>query len=65
VASRRVGDDAPDTEGEKLFVGFAGVTVPVIDPFNGDTQQAHIFVVALGSLQLTPVNEFGRTISVL
>jgi hypothetical protein len=46
-------------------VGFAGVTVPVIDPFNGDTQQAHIFVVALGSLQLTPVNEFGRTISVL
>jgi transposase len=36
-------------EGEKLFVGFAGVTVPVIDPFNGDTQQAHIFVAALGA----------------
>jgi transposase len=35
--------------GEKLFVDFAGDTVPVIDPFNGDTRQAHIFVAALGA----------------
>src|SRR6266487_798492 len=35
--------------GEKLFVDFAGDTVPVIDPLNGDTRQVHILVAALGA----------------
>ena len=39
--------------GEKLFVDFAGDTVAVIDPLNGDTRRAHIFVAALGASNFT------------
>src|SRR6266849_592452 len=39
--------------GEKLFVDFAGDTVAVIDPLNGDTRPAHIFVAALGASNFT------------
>jgi transposase len=34
---------------EKLFVDFAGDTVPVIDPATGEVDQAHIFVAVLGA----------------
>jgi transposase len=39
--------------GEKLFVDFAGDTVPVIDPMTGDARQAHVFVAALGASNYT------------
>ena len=34
--------------GEKLFVDFAGQTIPVHDPFTGKITQAQIFVATLG-----------------
>ena len=34
--------------GEKLFVDFAGQTVPVIDRHSGEVTPAHIFVAVLG-----------------
>ena len=39
--------------GEKLFVDFAGDTVPVTDPVTGDARQAHVFVAALGASNYT------------
>ena len=38
--------------GERLFVDFAGQTVPVTDPTTGTVQQAQIFVAALGASHL-------------
>ncbi len=39
--------------GEKLFVDFAGDTVPVIDPAAGEIRQARIFVAVLGASNYT------------
>jgi transposase len=39
--------------GEKLFVDWAGDTVPVFDPTTGTVRQAHIFVAALGASNFT------------
>ena len=39
--------------GEKLFVDFAGDTVPVIDPTTGEVRQAHVFVAVLGASNYT------------
>jgi transposase len=39
--------------GEKLFVDFAGDTVPVIDPATGEERRAHIFVAVLGASNYT------------
>jgi transposase len=39
--------------GDKLFVDFAGDTVPVINPLTGNTRPAHIFVAALGASNFT------------
>jgi transposase len=39
--------------GEKLFVDFAGDTVPVIDPTTGEVCQAHVFVAVLGASNYT------------
>jgi transposase len=39
--------------GEKLFVDFAGDTVPVFDPATGQSRPAHIFVAALGASNYT------------
>jgi transposase len=39
--------------GEKLFVDFAGDTVPVINPLTGEIRLAHIFVAALGASNFT------------
>jgi transposase len=39
--------------GEKLFVDYAGQTVPVIDPETGEVHQAHIFVATLGASNYT------------
>jgi len=37
--------------GEKLFVDYAGMTMPVVDPATGETHAAQIFVAALGASQ--------------
>jgi transposase len=39
--------------GEKLFVDYAGDTVPVIDPETGDVSQAQIFVAVQGASSYT------------
>lgn len=39
--------------GEKLFVDYAGETVPVTDPMSGETRQAAIFVAVLGASSYT------------
>lgn len=38
----------PHYAGEKLFVDFAGTTIPLIDPETGEVSKAQIFVAALG-----------------
>ena len=39
--------------GEKLFVDYAGETVPVADPATGELRQAQIFVAVLGASNYT------------
>lgn len=39
--------------GEKLFVDYAGPTVPIIDPASGETSRAHIFVATWGASNYT------------
>ncbi len=39
--------------GEKLFVDWAGDTMPVFDPRTGEEHRAHIFVAALGASNYT------------
>ena len=39
--------------GEKLFVDFAGPTVPIVDPRTGELRPAHIFVAVLGCSSYT------------
>jgi len=39
--------------GEKLFVDYAGQTVPIVDPDTGEVHQAQIFVATLGASNYT------------
>src|SRR5207247_10094098 len=39
--------------GEKLFVDYAGPTVPLIDPTSGEITRAHIFVAVWGASNYT------------
>ena len=39
--------------GEKMFVDFAGQTIPVTDPATGEVRQAHLFVAVLGASSYT------------
>jgi transposase len=39
--------------GEKLFVDWAGTTIPIYDPSGGPVQQAHLFVAVLGASSYT------------
>jgi transposase len=39
--------------GERMFVDYAGQTVPVTDPLTGTVRQAQIFVAALGASNYT------------
>lgn len=41
--------------GEKLFIDYAGQTVPVADPLTGQLRQAQIFVAVLGASSYTYV----------
>jgi transposase len=39
--------------GEKLFLDYAGQTVPIIDPKTGEIQEAQIFIATLGASNYT------------
>jgi len=39
--------------GERLFVDWAGTTIPIHDPRGGPVQQAHLFVAVLGASSYT------------
>jgi len=39
--------------GDKLFVDWAGGTVPIIDPMTGEVHEAHLFVAVLGASSYT------------
>lgn len=39
--------------GEKLFLDYAGQTVPIIDPATGEIHEAQIFIAALGASNYT------------
>jgi len=39
--------------GDKLFVDWAGDTIPVIDPMTGEVHEVHLFVAALGASSYT------------
>jgi transposase len=39
--------------GEKLFVDWAGTTIPIHDPRGGPVQRAHLFVAVLGASSYT------------
>ncbi|MEB3211433.1 MAG: IS21 family transposase [Leptolyngbyaceae bacterium] len=41
------------TAGEKLFVDYCGVSVPVVEPSTGTTTEAQIFVACLGASNYT------------
>jgi len=41
------------TAGEKLFVDYCGLTVPVVDRDTGETKEAQIFMAALGASNYT------------
>lgn len=46
------------TFGEKLFVDWAGDTVPVVDPRTGEIASAHLFVAVLGASDYTFVRAY-------
>ena len=39
--------------GEKMFVDYAGMTVPVIDPATGEIKEAQVFLAVLGASNYT------------
>ena len=39
--------------GEKMFVDFAGPTIPVVDPETGKVREAKVFVAVLGASNYT------------
>lgn len=43
------------TPGEKLFVDYAGQTIPIIDDLSGEIHQAQLFVAVLGASNYTYV----------
>jgi transposase len=43
----------PHIAGEKMFVDFAGQTVPIVDPKTGSVSQAQLFVAVLGASNYT------------
>jgi len=43
--------------GEKVFVDYAGATIPIYDPQNGEVRQAALFVAVLGASNYTFAEE--------
>lgn len=48
----------PYRAGEKLFVDWAGETIPVTDPSNGQVRRAYLFVATLGASNYTYAEAF-------
>jgi len=44
--------------GEKLFVDFPGVTLPIVDPDSGEVRQAQLFVAVMGASSYTYAEAF-------
>ena len=44
--------------GERMFVDWAGLTVPLVDPQTGQTRPAYLFVAALGASNYTYTEAF-------
>lgn len=42
--------------GEKVFVDYAGMTVPWMEPSSGEIHEAQVFVASLGASQFTFVD---------
>ena len=42
--------------GEKMFVDFAGETVPIVDPASGEIEHAYVYVAVLGALSLIHIS---------
>ena len=54
MAQDRYIDDAPDAPaGAKLFVDYAGDTMPVFNQITNEERPAHIFIAALGASNYT------------
>jgi transposase len=51
----------PYKAGEKLFVDWAGETIPVVDASSGEVWRAHLFVAALGASNYTYTEAFENT----
>ena len=51
----------PYKAGEKLFVDWAGETIPVTDPATGAVRQVYLFVAALGASNYTYAEAFENT----
>ena len=51
----------PYQAGEKLFVDWAGETLPIIDPRNGTEERAYLFVAAMGASNYTYASAFENT----
>ena len=51
----------PYVAGEKLFVDWAGETMPLVDPHSGAVRQAFLFVAALGASNYTYAEAFENT----
>jgi transposase len=51
----------PYKAGEKLFVDWAGETIPVVDPATGAVRQVYLFVAALGASNYTYAEAFENT----
>jgi transposase len=45
--------------GEKLFIDFPGMTLPIVDPATGEVWQAELFVAVLGASSYTYAEAFG------
>ena len=43
----------PRIAGEKMFVDYAGQTVPVVDPSTDETREAQVFIAVLGASNYT------------
>jgi len=51
----------PHPAGERMFVDWAGMTIPLFDPQTGQSQPAHLFVAVLGASNYTYAEAFENT----
>jgi transposase len=51
----------PHPAGERMFVDWAGMTIPLWDPHSGQSRPAHLFVAVLGASNYTFAEAFENT----